>query len=199
MSTVREFVGYVTRGRENMSFSDFLEGLGEYSQFESIVGIIAKNNEAWQAKIGPVVKTGEVYKLNEKELRWKAFFRDHSFNSTGEARTFADAFSIVEGIDLLRFLRVENEGTNGKFPAYIALVPTGNGNSHNYKIGEPILSFSRGSTFYRITGSGGNAMSGDTNDYRMADVSEIKIIVSSLLYRLSGSLDTFVSSFESRL
>jgi hypothetical protein len=181
--TNKEFTKRVEMLRNSMDFEEFNTALREFDQFTMLVDIVETNSNNWGNKVG-FGKTRvekEERTLSDREMEWKKFFRDHSFNTSGDLKNFADAFSIVEGIDLSRFIRVDKDIPD-RFPGYISIVPIRNENEHNYKIGEPVFSFGRGVSFYRKQGSSGNSMSSNIKDYRISTRPEIESILSNLIY-----------------
>ena len=171
--------------------ADYLNSLKEFDKFEDLVHKIEAKTIRWGKTVG-IGKTEEIKPdISEEELKWKNYFRDHSFNSVEDARNVADLIYNLTGVKASRFISEVKE-TKVRFPAFISIVPIGNTNDHDYTIGEPILSFSTGSQFVRINGTTGNSMSTRTSEYRLSTRSEIELIVASVMLRSPNLIESLI-------
>lgn len=186
--TNSEFLSLVMKARDtSRSFDNFFDKIKDIEQFISIVDAVDKITQKWGVAIGLTGKKEEtkVSGLSSKEEKWKSYFEDHTFSCVEEQRNLADAFSIVEGIDLNRFLKIIKP-SRAKFPKFLSIVPLTNNNGHSYMIGAPILSLGNGTTFYSANGASGNQMDTTLRSYRLSSREETEMIVSSLMYRISS-------------
>ena len=180
-----KFVLLCREGKGSVPYAEYLNSLLGETKFIDMVTYIHENGLVLESKTR-VSKKMVTTDGSEKAERWRDFFRDNSFDSTNQMRLFAEAIAILEGIDTLPFLRISKaKSGNSTFPEYVCIIPMRNENSHNYKIGEPVLSIERGTSFYRSTGSCGNSMSTDINDYRMANPDEISDCLSMIMFKNS--------------
>lgn len=193
-----EFLRLASSARQN-SLEEFTATISETPQFATFVEKINDISQKWGKTVGIGAEKEKKAEagLTDKEKKWKQFFRDHTWNSTEEQRTFADAFSIAEGIDLRRFLVVSKPGRS-KFSPLVCIVPTGNDNGHDYRIGAPIICLSQGDRFYKLTGTPGNSMTPSTNMYRIATPDEIATLIMSIMYRAGSMAEFFVDFIINR-
>jgi hypothetical protein len=183
----------VQKARDNLEFASFISTVTEQDQFKKLVDAVEKNTIAWGYTVGllgekkPDADSG----LSDKEKQWKKYFSDHAFSNPEEQRNLCDAFSIIEGMDLNKFIKVIR-ATKSSFAPCISIVPTGNTNSHDYSLGKPIFNFSRGTTFHKLSGSSGNQMTSRVQEYRLSTREEIVQIIQALMYRIGVAAETLV-------
>jgi len=189
------FIDTVSVLRKNRSLEEFRSEVSQISQFTTMVDIINDNTMKWANLCGLIGEKNKVdeYNLSPQELLWSRYFKDHSFSSTEDQRNLSDALAILTGIDVNRFIRVIYSGKDS-YPAFIVIVPTSGSGGHNYGIGDPVISFGIGVTFYRKSGESGNRMSTDLKSIRLPSRGEIEDIVICILFRLSGGAEHMVSN-----
>lgn len=184
-----EFMHWVMTNRNDVSCAAFITGLRTTEMFPKLVKKILENNQDWATKVGKIKKKLEkATEPSEVEILWKNFFSRNSFDNSNQQRLFAEAFSIVTNMDLLRFLKLDKDTPGDYFPPFVCLVPIANRNEHNYKLGDPILNTVTGTSFYRLSGTKGNSMDREIDSYRMAELPEIEICLGTLLYRNDGMI-----------
>ena len=189
------FIDTVDGLRRNRSLEEFRSEVSQISQFITIVDMIKENTMKWANSCGLIGEKNKVAEdnLSPQEMLWSRYFKDHSFSSTEDQRNLSDALAILTGIDVNRFIRVI-KSRKDSYPAYIVVVPTGSSGAHNYRIGDPAISFGSGKTFYRKSGESGNNMTTDLKDIRLPSREEIEDIVICILFRLSGGAEHMVSN-----
>jgi hypothetical protein len=185
-----DFVTTTMSQRRALPSASFITWVKEQDQFKAIVLRIMINNKKWAEKVGlDKPKDAASSVLSATEIKWEKFFRSHSFDTSNSQKNFADAFSIVSELDLSRFIKFERVAVD-RFLPNISIVPIGNSNEHNYKIGEPIFCYSRGTTFLRTNGTAGNSMSGSVDDYRMSNEEEVTTILAGLMYKSDSVVES---------
>jgi hypothetical protein len=179
-----KFTALCRTGKGYVDFGEYSDLVTAEDYFDTLVDFIRTNTILMAKKFGLDKTKKEPVAGNEKEEKWRAFFRDNSFDSTNQMRLFAEVISMLEGIEALTFLNISRTRTpDVRFPAFVCIVPMDNSNSHNYKIGEPIINIEKGTKFYRALGTSGNTMSSALEDYRIASEDEITMCLLSLMYR----------------
>ena len=189
------FIDLVAEYRRR-EFSEFKSTITQYRQYILIVSKVEENTLAWGKSVGLVDKiTTSTVDLSPQETLWSNYFRDHSFPSSEEQRNLADALSIATGIDMLRFIRVIDQRKD-RFPAHIVIVPTGSSNSHNYRIGEPVISLVNGTNFYKKSGESGNNITTNIKELRMPTKVEIEYIVTFVMYKLGVATEHLLCELD---
>jgi len=181
-----QFMQLCRLGKGSVTPATYRDSLLEQEYFTNMVDIIIGRTKAWSKRAG-LLEERNIPKADPgKEEKWKAFFRNNSFDSTNQMRLFAEAISIIEGVEALTFLKIAKKSSSlERFDSFICIVPTECPNSHSYKIGEPILNIERGDTFYKMTGGMGNSMTLDTDCYRIATDDEVVTCLWTMMYRNS--------------
>lgn len=189
------FIDIVAGLRRNRSLEEFRSEVSQISQFITIVDTIKDNTMKWANSCGLIGEKNKVDEenLSPQELLWSRYFKDHSFPSTEDQRNLSDAIAILTGIDVNRFIRVIKRRKDS-YPAYIVVVPTGSSGGHNYRIGDPAISFSGGTTFYRKSGESGNNMTTDLKDIRLPSREEIEDIVICTMFRMGSITEHMVGN-----
>jgi len=169
---------------------DKLEGLDD---FQSLIDIIQARTTEWGIAVKLIGEHTALVEstLSPKEAQIKSFFANHSFESTNEQRIVADLIELLSDINATRFIQTNTRSMRA-FDSYVVIVPTGNSNSHSYKIGLPIINLSSGRTFFRLDGSSGNDMSTNTTEYRMPSRLEIEAIVIALFKKSMSFVENMV-------
>lgn len=190
---IYEYIDFVKKSRGKADgISAFAALVTPIDVFNQLVDGILAVTTSWAETIGHKEEEPTT-SLTKQEKKWEQFFRDHSFDSMEQRRNFADAFSIVEDIELSRFIKT-NSVSKPTLPAYLCIIPTSSGsNGHSYKIGSTILSLIHGTQFYTIQGSIGNNMTTNPAEYRVATREEIAVFLPYLMYRLSSATEHLVA------
>lgn len=193
--TNSDFIDKIFNLRKSLSQAEFKSEVSQIAQFITIVDIIKENTIKWASSCGLIGEKNQVddANLSSHELLWTGYFKDHSFSSIEDQRNLADALTILTGIEMTRFIRVINRGKD-RYPAHIVIVPTGGSGGHNYRIGDPVISFGAGSTFYRRNGESGNNMTTNLRDIRLPSREEIEDIVLCTMYRMDSIAEYLVSN-----
>jgi hypothetical protein len=188
-----EFLTLLHKQRQSLELGDFNTWLLTTGQFVAIVNKVEEHTNKFKLEVderlGKLKKSEE--KFSPEELLWKKYFQDHTFNTAEDQRNMADALCLLTGIDILKFIKITRKAKGG-FPSYVCIVPTGNSNHHDYRIGSPIFNFTRTENFYKNTGAPGNSMSSDLKDFRVGTREEIISILSALAYRMSSAMETLL-------
>jgi hypothetical protein len=193
--TNSDFIDKIFNLRKSLSQAEFKSEVSQIAQFITIVDIIKENTIKWASSCGLIGEKNQVddANLSSHELLWTEYFKDHSFSSIEDQRNLADALTILTGIEMTRFIRVINRGKD-HYPAHIVIVPTGGSGGHNYRIGDPVISFGAGSTFYKRNGESGNNMTTNLRDIRLPSREEIEDIVLCTMYRMDSIAEYLVSN-----
>lgn len=179
----------VSMYRQTLSESMFIPSVSSLPYTSIIVDFVFNTTMAWWKTINK--DRISVKPLSPEEEVWKEYFSQHGFSSMEETRNIADLINLLTGVNTAKFLPTSKSPVT-KFPPNICIVPTGNDNGHDYRVGEAIFSFSSGSTFYRKNGSYGNSMSYDVKMFTPASREEVMALMCSLLYRLGSSCETLM-------
>jgi hypothetical protein len=190
-----EFVDYVQKLRRISDTEPFKENIIENEIFLAIVDKVEALTKKWGDTSGLNSKKkadeDSLETMSEKEIQWSKYFKNHSFSSLEEMRNIVDAFSIVEGMDLNKFICVSKN--KARFPAYICIVPTcASHTGHDYRIGRPIFSFGAGAQFYKENGAAGNSMTTNIAEYRLGTRAEIISLLSSIMFRMGSAAEALV-------
>ena len=166
--------------RSEVSNASFATKICKHPVYIRLVEIILeKSAEFEKVRLASLAKPTD---LSPKEFQWKEFFRKHSFDSTNQMRIMAEMISILDNVDVLRFITISN-GERVQFPAFVCIVPIANNGGHNYDIDRPAVSFFVGNTFFRISGTHGNTMDSDPTGYRIATQVELETLLMSIMYK----------------
>lgn len=172
------------KARMSVGLDDFCKEVKTWPTYQKLVDSVLMNSEKWGKKIGlgvPKQSTSQS-DLSDDELKWKKFFKDHSFRHPEDARNFADAMEIVTGMKLNRFISFQKP-SGAFFPSSVCIVPLKNPNSHSYKLGDPILSSGTSPIFIKKDGDSGDNMSDGLEDFRLADRDEIEFLLARIMYK----------------
>jgi len=186
MSANSEYLIYLRDLRREETLSSFTTKVSKTDKFNALVDRIMDKTMEWAEANGLSKPKKDDTPLSGQQEKWRDFFRDHYFDSMETCRTWADALTELTGIDMAPFIklqakpkRAEREG----FPSYIVIVPRGpNPNGHNYKMGQPIINLTSGSTFYRSDGTYGNNMATHQECFRLPEKEEVEKLIVNLLY-----------------
>lgn len=185
-----EFLTFLVKARASVSgVTELLAKLAEIDIFNKMVDIVQSRSQSYCDKVKSATKKEVPDGLSPLEAKWKKYFSDHSFSSVDEQRNMVDAIALVTGINVAKFVKIAKQ-TRGRFPCYVCIVPIGNTNSHDYKLGSPIITLSTGTTFFRANASTGNNMSLNPDDFRMPTRDEIAALIASIAYKSMSAAES---------
>jgi hypothetical protein len=160
-----------------------------------IVDVFYNNTLKWAEDVGLDKLKKKEIPASPNEVVWRDYFRDHKFNSLEDTRNMADLIGILTGITVNKFIKTSRANSSVEYyPGFICIIPIDNENSHDYRIGVPVISIQAGTVFYKHHGATGNNMSKMLKCVGLPTRDQVKFTLIKCFYSNPGLADRIVKS-----
>lgn len=159
-----------------------------------VVELLFTTTQDWGRSVGIIkVDEGEKKKFSRKATRISSYLNKAAH--LGDQNKKQDLLGLVSLIleEELPPIAIKS-GQITNFPYGVVIVPTANSNSHNYSLGDTIISMGRGETFVSVSGRSGNHMDRRKESFRLATLDEIVKMTLKITNVLVGEIKRALGS-----